>query len=384
MLSTATSARRRAASLLLALVIGLVATACDRGWRDEPFPHPSRSAGDPTGPRLITVAPGDSVYAIARRQGVPMRAIIVANDLRPPYAVQPGQRLFLPAQRVHTVTFGDTLYGLSRTYGPSVAAIANANGLAPPYGIQAGQRLVIPVDPAPPAATGGVAPLLPPRPAPRNDGAVALAPLVAPVAPAPLAAPIPAWVPDGETPPAARPAASPAIASDGTPVPPRRPSGQTASRPASAPVAGVSPAPAPVPVPPPPPRAGDRFQWPVQGEVIGRFGGSDQGLHNDGINIAVPEGTPVRAADTGVVAYAGNEIQGFGTLILIKHADGWMTAYAHASRLEVRRGDTVRRGQVIARAGRTGSVDRPQLHFEVRRDARPVDPMDHLGPPGRV
>ena len=96
---------------------------------------------------------------------------------------------------------------------------------------------------------------------------------------------------------------------------------------------------------------------------------------NDGINLAVPEGTPIKAADDGVVAYAGNELKGYGNLVLIRHANGFVSAYANASELLVKRGDTIKRGQVIAHAGQTGNVTSPQLHFEIRKGSTPVDPM---------
>jgi murein DD-endopeptidase MepM/ murein hydrolase activator NlpD len=120
------------------------------------------------------------------------------------------------------------------------------------------------------------------------------------------------------------------------------------------------------------------FRWPVRGRVIAGFGPKPTGQQNDGINLAVPEGTPVKAADDGTVAYAGNELKGYGNLVLIRHANGYVTAYAHASELMVKRGDTVKRGQVIAKSGQTGNVTSPQLHFEVRKGATPVDPMQHL------
>ena len=125
--------------------------------------------------------------------------------------------------------------------------------------------------------------------------------------------------------------------------------------------------------------SGGKFLWPVNGKIVSRFGAKDGGLHNDGLNIAAPQGTPVRAAENGVVAYAGNELRGFGNLLLIRHADGWMSAYAHNDALLVQRGDRVARGQTIARVGRTGNVATPQLHFELRRGAGPVDPLPHLG-----
>jgi murein DD-endopeptidase MepM/ murein hydrolase activator NlpD len=124
-----------------------------------------------------------------------------------------------------------------------------------------------------------------------------------------------------------------------------------------------------------------RFLWPVHGRILAGFGAGPGGSHNDGINIAAPRGAPIEAADAGVVAYAGNELRGYGNLILVKHAHGWISAYAHCDVLLVRQGQKVARGQVIARVGSTGTVDAPQLHFELRHDSKPVDPRDFLGPP---
>jgi murein DD-endopeptidase MepM/ murein hydrolase activator NlpD len=132
----------------------------------------------------------------------------------------------------------------------------------------------------------------------------------------------------------------------------------------------------------PPPRGSGKFLWPVNGKVVSAYGVKEGGQHNDGINIAAPLGTPVRAADNGVVAYAGNELRGFGNLLLIRHADGWVSAYAHCDALLVKRGDQVKRGQVIARVGQTGAVSSPQLHFELRKGGTAVDPTSELGPQG--
>ena len=120
------------------------------------------------------------------------------------------------------------------------------------------------------------------------------------------------------------------------------------------------------------------FRWPVKGRVIAGFGPKSGGGQNDGINLAVPEGTPIKAAEDGVVAYAGNELKGYGNLVLIRHANGFVSAYAHASELLVKRGDTIKRGQVIAHAGQTGNVTSPQLHFEIRKGSTPVDPAKYL------
>jgi murein DD-endopeptidase MepM/ murein hydrolase activator NlpD len=142
------------------------------------------------------------------------------------------------------------------------------------------------------------------------------------------------------------------------------------------------PAQAPVAIPEPEPRGSGKFLWPVNGKVVSPFGPKEGGLHNDGINISAPLGTPVRAAENGSVVYAGNELRGFGNLLLIRHSDGWVSAYAHCEALLVKRGDQVRRGQVIARVGQTGAVSSPQLHFELRKGAQAVDPMAELGPQG--
>ncbi len=125
-----------------------------------------------------------------------------------------------------------------------------------------------------------------------------------------------------------------------------------------------------------------KFLWPVNGKIILPFGAMGGGQKNDGINIAAPLGTPVHAADTGVVVYAGNELRGFGNLLLIRHDNGWVSAYAHCDALLVKRGDTVKRGQVIARVGQSGSANAPQLHFELRKGAEAVDPIAQLGPQG--
>ena len=158
----------------------------------------------------------------------------------------------------------------------------------------------------------------------------------------------------------------------GDPAPPPRPgiAPEAAPKAAAAVVPRASPAAA---------RKG--FDWPLRGRVLSRFGAKRGGLRNDGINIAAAPGADVLAADDGVVAYAGNELRGFGNLVLIRHARGYTTAYAHNGDLLVRRGDRVHRGQVIARAGASGNVARAQLHFEIRRGTRAIDPITLLPRP---
>lgn len=128
----------------------------------------------------------------------------------------------------------------------------------------------------------------------------------------------------------------------------------------------------------PPKRNGKKFDWPVKGEILTKFGPAGSGLHNDGINIKVKEGTSVKAAENGVVAYAGNELKGFGNLLLVKHSDGWMTAYAHVQKFLAKRGDIVQKGQIIAKAGKTGNAKETQLHFEIRKGVKAVNPLGYL------
>jgi murein DD-endopeptidase MepM/ murein hydrolase activator NlpD len=158
-----------------------------------------------------------------------------------------------------------------------------------------------------------------------------------------------------------------------------RPEAKTAGAPPAANGAPPEPPAAP-PAPAPPTPSSTTFQWPVRGHVLEGYGSGRDGTHNDGINIAAPRGAAVEAADAGVVAYTGNELRGYGNLILVKHPNGWISAYAHCDLILVKRGDKVARGQVIGRVGSTGNVGEPQLHFELRRGNRAVDPREFLAP----
>jgi murein DD-endopeptidase MepM/ murein hydrolase activator NlpD len=121
-----------------------------------------------------------------------------------------------------------------------------------------------------------------------------------------------------------------------------------------------------------------KFLWPLEGRVISSFGASTTGERNDGINISAARGAPVHAAAAGTVTYVGNELKGYGNLVLIRHGNGYVTAYAHSDSVKVGRGDYVERGQIIAYAGSTGDVGEPQLHFELRAGTKPVDPKPYL------
>lgn len=324
--------------------------------------------------RTVTVGQGDTLAVIARRYDVPARAIIARNGLQPPFELKVGQEIILDPSRTHRVQSGDTLSRLARDYGVEMRLIAEANDIAAPYVIKVGQELWIP-DPFSVAAAPIAA--MPPMATPEFRSSIARQDLAPP--PGAIVAPEGVAPPQPLPPPGALPLDQPYRVTPGEAQPPV----------ATAPVA-----PAPVPLTPnegpppltaPAPRAAARFIWPLMpgasGNVIAGFGPAGKGLHNDGINIAVAEGSQVRAADNGVVAYSGNELKGFGNLLLIKHADGWTTAYAHNATLLVKRGEPVKQGQAIATVGRTGNVPSPQLHFEIRKGTQAVDPLIHLERP---
>lgn len=128
-----------------------------------------------------------------------------------------------------------------------------------------------------------------------------------------------------------------------------------------------------------PPKLAGRFAYPVQGRLISGYGPKKGGLFNDGINIAAPRGTIARAAENGAVAYVGNDLKGFGNLVLVKHQNGLISAYAHLDKILVQKGATIARGDTIGTVGSTGSVSTPQLHFEIRKNGRPIDPSGYLG-----
>jgi len=263
---------------------------------------------------------------------------------------------------------GQTLSGIAHAYHVPMHLIAEANHLAPPYRIEAGRTLIIPqADQSPiPLATGSLAALPPPKSEEVTTSKPPAAPERTALPPAGNP-PIAASAPPSLTAPAPSPVAE-------APHPDVKPAA------ASSPPAATREPPAAPPVPPSTAAESGTFLWPVRGRVLAGYGSGRDGTHNDGINIAAPRGAAVEAADGGVVAYAGNELRGYGNLILVKHPNGWISAYAHCDAILVKRGDKVARGQTIARVGSTGSVAEPQLHFELRHGNRAVDPREFLAP----
>lgn len=309
------------------------------------------------------------LLAACARQGGP--APLVSGEQTP------------PAMQV-TVQSGQTLSGIAHAYHVPMSVLAEANHLSPPYRILVGQALIVPGGGEPPPYAPAVAmaePMSPPPP-------VSSEPMSAPPPPVAMAEPMSppsAGPPMALTPPAASVALSPtavkppgAIAPPPTSEPLSPPAEHTPRPPApAAKEASAAPGPAAA-AEAPVAHGGGIFLWPVGGHVVEGYGVGPDGTHNDGINIAAPRGAAVEATDGGVVAYAGNELRGYGNLVLIKHPNGWISAYAHCDLILVKTGQKVARGQVIARVGSTGNVSEPQLHFELRRGKKPVDPREYL------
>jgi murein DD-endopeptidase MepM/ murein hydrolase activator NlpD len=271
--------------------------------------------------RDYIVQPGDTLRGIGNRTGAGSEAIAAANSLAAPYVLRPGQRLAIPAGLYHEVGAGETGIAIARAYGVAWSAMVAENTLVEPYVLRVGQRLRLP--------GGAAVPMTP------EESAAAFTLDIDDIVTGsvPAAAPPPA-IPPASSP--ARPAVPPALA------------------------------------------AATRFVWPLEGRLLQRFGPAGGGRVNDGIKIAASLGAPVRAAAGGRIAYAGTDVPLLGGLILIEHSGGWISAYGHLDRVAVRNGDVVESGAIIATAGESGQVREPQLHFELRQNRRPVDPLRQL------
>lgn len=266
------------------------------------------------------VQPGDSLFGIAVKTGAGATAIADANNLKPPYPLRLGDRLQIPGGLYHRVGTGETGIAIARAYSVVWADIVMLNALQPPYTLQVGQNLLLP------SATSTDQP-------------------VADASPESRAAAFTLNIDDIVT------------------------GGNAAGVPAIAPAT--------------PTNFAGKFDWPVRGNIIGRFGAQGGGRVNDGVNITAPRGKVVGAAAPGVVVYSGNEIGVFGGLVLIDHGGGWITAYGHLGGIDVAKGKRVAAGDRIGVVGDTGYVTQPQLHFQVRRDRKPVNPLPYMrGPNG--
>ena len=257
-------------------------------------------------PSSVRVNRGDTLYSIARKHNVPIREVIEANNLIPPYTLKIGQTIRLPQARYHIVAKGDTLYNISKRYNVDMPTLSRTNNLQAPFTLKIGQKLLLP---------GSIV----------NKSSA-----------------------------------------QNIPQPKTQTAAQNTTYAASS--SYIQPS----------TKRAQKFAWPVKGQIISKYGPIAKGRNNDGINIKAPKGTPVKAADGGTVAYAGNELKGFGNLILIKHSDGWVTAYAHNDTFKVHKGQIVKKGDTIATVGTSGGLSTPQLHFETRAGKKALNPQAYL------
>ncbi len=316
---------------LFTVFCSLFLASCFGSQSPAPYTHYGTHGGaDSAGAHAVRR--GDTLWNISERYRLSMQDVIYVNKLRPPYVLAVGQRLKLPPPTTYKVRPGDSLYTISRTFNVSATQLARQNHLAPPYVIHPGESLRLPSQVTMHKRTTQ-------RIARVSTGASASS------APTPLAKPSGASAVKPETKPAVKKAR----------------------------VAVTKSTPA---------RSSSKFGWPVEGAVISDYGPKKGGLHNDGLNIKAPKGAPVRAAENGVVVYAGRELEGYGNLVLVRHADRWMTAYAHMDRVLIKRGDTLKRGQSLGTVGMTGNVPVSQLHFEVRRGTEALNPQLYLDKKG--
>ena len=316
--------------------------------------EPPLEAGQSPTPTATTTPATASLATVQGTAPAPAKAataepvqepLVLAPNAKP-YDV-PGGKWVPNGGSPLTLKPGETLASLSDRYGAPEAAIRSANGLKPKDKVLAGSKLIIPVfvaDASAPAKPGKAAPQV----------AAVVPNTLAPSSTLTGAAPLKTAAPQTAT---------------ATPAPK-----QVASvEPAEAALAKTD-----VPVDAAAGKAISTtgFRWPAHGKIILGYGDKN-GVKSNGINISLPQGTPVKAAEAGTVAYA-DEVKGFGNLVMVRHPDGWVTVYANNSELKVKRGDTIKRGQVVALSGQSGDVTSPQLHFEIRKGSSPVDPVEHL------
>ncbi len=330
--------------------------------------------------QVVKVGKGDTLAAISRKSGVSVEELAKLNGLKKPFHVRLGAKIKLPARRYYVVKSGDTLYSLARRFGVDADDLSSFNAMKEGKSLRSGQKLYLPtaaVDSEareePPRAEHPPRRLPPPTiyspPANSENPPSSEAPAASSAEGQPPASSAESQPPasSGQSfqfvpvrPPAVGPQAQPPVQSGGRPA-----IIQTNPTPSAADVVAAG---------------HGKFGWPVDGPLISGFGPKPDGQRNDGLNISANAGDAVRASADGVVVYAGDQVPSFGNLVLVKHDGGWVTAYAHMSKILVKNRDQVTQGQQIGVVGQTGAVDRPQLHFEIRYAASPKDKAAPIDP----
>lgn len=319
-------------------------------------------------PEIHVVKSGETLTSIAKRFDVSVKDLADENDIKTTKALRPGQRIKGPPtdQKAYVAQAEDTLADVAKRFNVSVRTLAATNGLRAGASLKKGQKIRLPSgyrDKGPIRTTTVVSR---PTAEPSNTYAKVETPITPPSTSRPIYPSTPSSpVPYTPSPSTSYPRPSAPVTAQPTTPSTTRPIIESSAAPTEAEIVASGKG---------------KFAWPLRGELISNFGVKGTGQRNDGLNIRAAQGTPVLAAGDGEVAYAGNQVQTFGNLVLIKHADGWVTAYAHLSSINVKMRQQVKQGEQIGAVGQTGGVTEPQLHFEMRyapsvKDkAKPVDP----------
>lgn len=309
---------------------------------------------------MHTVLPGDTVYKVAKNYQLPMREIITLNHMEAPYVLNTGYRMKLPPPNEYEVREGDTVFSVAKMYETSPNRLSSLNSLQEPYKLNVGQILRLPAPNVPDVAVQNVSMA--------NNSAAEID-----QAQSARLNPVERESIENRTPVTSSGGMDNTASVNMSP----QPQAQTQGQPAQVQEASATTR-AKIPSDTPKMSGNAKFMRPVDGKIISNYGPKEDGLHNDGINIKAVSGTPVRAAENGVVVYNGSDLAGYGNLVLIRHEDKMMTAYAHLDKTLVTRGAKVTRGQSIGTVGSTGIVDGPQLHFEIRKGSTPLNPAKYL------
>jgi LysM repeat protein len=337
----------------------------------------------PGAARTYRVRKGDTLEKVADKLDTDVARLKKDNHLKGS-SIRPGQVLKGPrtTSKAYVARSGDTLADIAGRFGVSTEKLRAANGLSRHAKIRAGKKIVLPAGHRDQGAIAAPA-RQPVRTPPVIRYVPDTLPVAAPTAPSPSGdEPQPTAPADSATP------AQPSAPRPYTPMPstprPYTPTPAT-PRPYAPPAGANGPPLAPTTAPPPTDAqiselGRGRFQWPVKGQILSDFGPKTPGQRNDGVNIQANTGDAVRAAAAGDVVYAGDQVPGFGNLVLIKHADGWVTAYGHLSKVEVKMQQKVTQGQEIGQAGTSGGVTESQVHFEVRYAPNPLDRARPIDP----
>ncbi len=288
---------------------------------------------------FIIVKKGDTIYSIAKSTKVPLKDLILRNKLTAPFKISIGDKILIPNTAFHLVKKKDTIYSISKKYGVSLNSLVKLNKIEVPYTLLIGQKVLLPASIS-------------------NENEKNIAHVIKDKSKTKII--ISNSKSQQKEISTIKVTKEEKLISKNKEV--TKEQKEIIDR----------------LVIKPDPLSSRKFKWPTKGTVIAEYNIKTSGLRNNGINISAVIGTPVFAANNGVIAYAGNELKGLGNLIIIKHDKNYMTIYAHNDEILVKKGDKVNKGSKIATVGKTGRVSTPQLHFEIRYKTKSINPRDLL------